>query len=104
MPLTGFVCYCPETRLYWYKVSNDEAPDQDADYKFNDEELENAIATHLASEKVDEAKFMAELTGMARVNPHKFVRFDQEKDEVKAVDPVDFWRQYDAEHAIPEGA
>lgn len=96
MPLNGFVCYCPELRLYWYKVSNQDAPDQDADYKFNDDELENAIATHLASDQTDQARFMAELTGMARVNPHKIVRIDQEKDEIKVVEPSEFWREHDA--------
>jgi hypothetical protein len=97
MALTGFVCYCPELRLYWYKVSNEEKPDQDADYKFSDDELENAIAAHLAQDNTKEAKFMAELTGLARVNPHKFVEFDQERDEVKTVEPVDFWKKHDAE-------
>lgn len=96
MALSGFVCYCPELRLYWYKVSNNEKPDQDADYKFNDEELENAIATHLANDNETEAKFMAELTGLARVNPHKVVEIDQGKDKIDVVDSDDFWKKQDA--------
>jgi hypothetical protein len=96
MALNGFVCYCPELRLYWYKVSNNEKPDQDADYKFNDEELENAIATHLANDQTTEAKFMAELTGLARVNPHKIVQIDQGNDKIEVIDSEAFWKTQDA--------
>lgn len=97
MALCGFVCYCPELRLYWYKVSNEENPEQDADYKFNDDELEDAIATHLASKQDKEAEFMGHLTGLGRTNPHKIVSFDQDKDEIKVEDPADFWKRHDAE-------
>ena len=95
MALRGFVCYCPDLRLYRYKVENDEKPDQDVDYKFDEDELENAIAAHIASENHAEADFMAKLTGLARVNPHKFVHFDQGTEEIKSVDPAEYWKVHD---------
>lgn len=99
MAMSGFVCYCPDLRLYWYKVENPEKPDQEADYKFNDEELEDAIATHLANEQQREADFMAELTGLARTNEHMFVVFDQVRDEIKVEEPSKFWKKYDEQRS-----
>lgn len=96
MAMSGFVCYCPDLRLYWYKVENPDSPDQEADYKFSDDELEDAIATHLANEQTREAEFMAHLTGLARTNEHKFVMFDQGKDEIKVEEPAEFWKKHDA--------
>lgn len=97
MAMSGFVCYCPALRLYWYKVENSESPDQEADYKFTDDELEDAISTHLASEQQREAEFMTWVTGLARTNPHKFVLFDMVKDEISTEDSVDFWKRHDAQ-------
>lgn len=98
MAMSGFVCYCPELRLYWYKIENPDVPNHegDADYKFSDDELEDAIATHLANGQEREANFMAELTSLARGNPHIFVTFDQSKDEIRTEEPADFWKKHDA--------
>jgi hypothetical protein len=96
MPLLGFVCYCPDLRLYWYKATNEDVPEQEADYKFSDAELEDAIASHLAQDRQGEAEFMAQLTGMARLNPHMFVEIDQASDKLKVTAPKDFWAKHDA--------
>lgn len=103
MAMSGFVCYCPDLRLYWYKVENPDSPDQEADYKFSDDELEDAIATHLANEQQREAEFMGTITGLARTNPHEFVLFDQEKDQVKLESTADFWKRHDAVRDGAEG-
>lgn len=97
MPLLGFVCYCPELRLYWYKATNEDVPEQDADYKFGEDELEDAIASHLAQDRQSEAEFMSQLTGLARVNPHMFVEIDQARDKLALTTPKDFWTKHDAE-------
>ena len=96
MAMRGFVCYCPDLRLYWYKVENPESPDQEADYKFSDDELEDAIATHLANEQQQEAEFMAHLTGLARTNEHKIVTFDQATDEISVKESAEFWKKHDS--------
>jgi hypothetical protein len=88
--LKGFVCFCPDLNLYWYKVTNEDSPQEDVDYKFDDLELENAISTHIASGNEVAAKFMADSTGLGRVNPHKYVTFDTENDSLEVVEPKDF--------------
>lgn len=103
MAVMGFVCYCPELRLYQYKLTDTTKPEgeRDTDYKFDENDLEISIATHLAADNKKEAKFLADFTGLARVNPHKYVMIDKSKstDEVanfKLVDPADYWKEQDA--------
>jgi len=89
--IKGFVCYCPELRLYWYKVTDEANPKNDVDYKFDDLELENAITAHLAAGSEEQAKFMSRVTGLGRVNPHKVITFDTETDKLDVVEPSEFW-------------
>jgi hypothetical protein len=97
MSLRGFICYCPELRLYRYKVTDDSKPEleRDTDYKFDEDELEDAITTHLVNENKTEAEFMTQLTGLARVSPHKIIYIDQNKEEIRAVDPAEFFKEHD---------
>lgn len=91
MAVRGFVCYCPELRLYhYYSVDTAEVQEQqETDYKFDDESLEMAIATHLANNKEDEATKMAHLTGLARLHPHMYVTYDTDLGKVDPVSPAD---------------
>lgn len=73
----GFVCYCPELDLYHYRVSTNESPDGDiehekvqVDMKFTTFELELAMAAHLDKGNEKEAQFMANISGLARAEPH----------------------------------
>jgi hypothetical protein len=99
MAMFGFVCYCPDLRLYRYVTKNDEKPggEGDVDYKFDDVELENVIATHIAQDQQMQAQVMAQVTGLARLHPHKIVRFSEKEDKIDVVDPVDHWKEQDAE-------
>jgi hypothetical protein len=83
--MTGFVCYCPELRLYHYYRDMDQKdskgvklPGSEDDHKFTDDELEAAVMAYLASEKEDEAKSLAQVTALARHHPHKIVKFNGE--------------------------
>lgn len=97
--VTGFVYYCPDLRLYRYKISDLTKPkdEQETDLKFDEEDLEISIATYLAHNDDANAKFMASMSGLARVNPHKIVAFDVESDDITIVEPVEFWKKHDAE-------
>jgi len=103
MAVMGFVCYCPHLRLYQYKLTDTSKPEgeREADYKFDEADLEIGIATHLAADNEKEAKFLAELTGLARVNPHKYVMIDKAKStdamvNFKLVEPEAYWKEQDA--------
>ena len=89
--IKGFVCYCPELRLYWHKTTDLDHPENNVDYKFDDDDLEKAITAHLSEGDDMKAKFMAYITGLGRVNPHKVVTFDTEGDKIDIVDPSEFW-------------
>lgn len=90
MAAKGFVCYCPELKLYHiYQEDPSGPPDSKLDYKFDDEGLEMAIATHLANGREAEASTMSLMTGAARVNPHKFVVFDAATEKIDIVEPKD---------------
>lgn len=94
MSIKGFVCYCPDLRLYWYKVGDATKPENEHDdFKFDEDNLETSIATHLANENQAEAEFMATVTGFARLHPHKFVFLDSDKEGLKVQEPVEFWKE-----------
>lgn len=97
--VTGFVCYCPDLRLYHYKFTDTSKPEgeQVTMYKFDEDELEMAVSTHLAAGNETEAKFMAKITGLGRVNPHKFVEFDVDSEGIVITDPKKFWTKRDQE-------
>ena len=99
MAMSGFVCYCPDLRLYRYVTKNDEKPngEGDVDYKFDDDELENVIATHIAQDQKMQAEVMAQVTGLARLHPHTFVRFSESEDKIDVIQPEDHWKSHDAE-------
>jgi len=96
MPVTGYVCYCDDLHLYHYHLVESEKPGPEGivDYKFDDDELEDAIATHLASDNKADASFMAHVTGLARLNPHKFVVIDSSKDDFPLVEPKQHWADH----------
>jgi len=101
MSVKGMVYYCPELRLYRYKADDSKNSENAIDSKFDADELEDAIVAQLvAAEKAGlkndhQAKFLANMTGLARVNPHKIVTFDDESDKIKILDPVEYWKQHD---------
>jgi hypothetical protein len=91
MAFVGFVCYCPELQLYQYNLVNDELPESEGrtDYKFDEEELEMAVATHLANNQKDQADFMARTTALARYYPHQFIKFNSKTQDLETVSPKD---------------
>lgn len=101
MAITGIVYYCPELRLYRYKTTNSADREADVDYKFDADELEDSLVALLSREpnedKNAQAKFLANMTGLARVNPHKIVSFDIENDKIDVLDADVYWKKHDAE-------
>lgn len=97
---SGFVCHCPELRLYRYVVRDDtksNSSEGEVDYKFDEDDLENTIASHLASGDEMNAKVMAAVTSLARLHPHKFVEFNEAgMDKIEVREPSDFWKEHDA--------
>ena len=110
MAVTGMVYFCPELRLYRYQISDSQNRDNDVDYKFDADELEDALVAILSRPEDEkegshqEAKVMADMTGLARVNPHKIVRLDIEKNKIEIAEPADFWKKHDAEREALEAA
>jgi hypothetical protein len=110
----GFIYFCPELRLYRYKCSSYEAGEdgvpkfgEELDYKFDADELEDTLVALLASGEAPreaEAKFMADMTGLARINPHKVVNFDTGKDEISPSEPGPFWEANDKARVEKEEA
>jgi hypothetical protein len=90
MAIKGYVCHCPELKLYHYHRFDTSAPvnEQESDYKFDEDSLEMAIATHLANNQEDEAQAMAHLTGLARLQPHMFITFDTGIEKFETVSPA----------------
>lgn len=102
MAVTGMVYFCPDLRLYRYKVDDSAHPENAIDSKFDADELEDAVVAQLAEANRlggDDrmARFLSNMTGMARVNPHKIVTFNVEDDKAKIVEPADYWKRHDAE-------
>lgn len=102
MAVKGMVYFCPELRLYRYKVDDSEHPENAIDSKFDADELEDAVVAQVAAAKRSggddrHARFLANMTGMARVNPHKIVTFDFEEDKAKILEPAEYWKTHDAE-------
>ena len=89
----GFVYFCPDLRLYRYVVNDDST--SSIDYKFDEDELENTIASYLASEEKLKADVMASVTGLARLHPHKIVKFDEQSEKFEIVEAKDFWKEHD---------
>jgi hypothetical protein len=100
MAVKGFVYYCPELRLYRYKVEG-ASESESADYKFDADELEDTLVALLVDDKdqtkAAQAKFLANMTGLARVNPHKIVQFDTGSDKIDVLEPAAFWKKHDEE-------
>ena len=88
--LRGCVCYCPDFGLYKYSVSDLKEPENSFEYKFDETELENSIASHLQNNDEANAKLMANVTGLARVNPHKYVIFDTADNSLSILTPEDY--------------
>jgi len=82
MAITGFICFCPDFRIYHFHQRDDskEGDEAEADYKFTEPELENVVAAHLSQGNKREAEFVAKMTGFARLYPHKIVEFSTEGD------------------------
>jgi hypothetical protein len=102
MAVTGMVYFCPELRLYRYKMDDSVHPEASIDSKFDADELEDAIVAQLAAAKRAggddrQAHFLANMTGMARLNPHKIVAFNVEDDKAKIIEPSEYWKKHDAE-------
>lgn len=105
--IKGIVYFCSELRLYRYKYRPYEAgkDGEDVDYKFDADELEDMLVALLSSNdeaRVAEAKFVANMTGLARVNPHKIVEFDTGDDKIAVKDVGPFWEVHDKEREKEE--
>lgn len=109
----GIVYFCPELRLYRYKCRTYEHEDgglklgDDADYKFDADELEDMLVALLSSgdkTKEMEARFVADMTGLGRVNPHKVVVFDTGDNKIEIQEPGPYWEVNDKERAAKEAA
>jgi hypothetical protein len=109
----GIVYFCPELRLYRYKCRNYDHEDgslklgDDADYKFDAEELEDMLVALLSSgdeSKMAEARFVASMTGLGRLNPHKVVVFDTGDNKIEIKEPKDYWEAFDAEKMAKEAS
>jgi hypothetical protein len=66
------ISFCPHLGLYHYTRADG------VDYLFDTKKLEEAIDAYLKSGDAKQADFMATLTGVARLHPHKIVSFDEE--------------------------
>jgi hypothetical protein len=66
------ISFCPHLGLYHYTRADG------VDYLFDTHKLEEAIDSYLKSGDTKQADFMATLTGVARLHPHKIVSFDEE--------------------------
>jgi hypothetical protein len=66
------ISFCPHLGLYHYTRADG------VDYLFDTKKLEEAIDAYLKSGDTKQADFMATLTGVARLHPHKIVSFDEE--------------------------
>jgi hypothetical protein len=102
MAVTGMVYYCPALRLYRYKLDDSVHPENSIDSKFDADELEDVMVAQIAAAKRaggddSQSRFIASMTGMARINPHKIVTFDVENDKANVVEPADYWKKHDAE-------
>ena len=102
MAVTGMVYFCPELRLYRYKLDDSVHPENAIDSKFDADELEDTMVAQLAAAKRagsddTQARFLANMTGMARINPHKIVTFDVDGDKAKILEPAEYWKRHDAE-------
>ena len=110
----GIVYFCPELRLYRYRYNayeqesgKKEELGELVDYKFDTDELEELVVALLATGDTGreaEANFVANITGLARTNPHKIVRFDTGSDKIEIVEPGPFWDAHDQEKAEKEKA
>ena len=72
-----------------------------------EDELEDAIVAPIAAAQRDggddrQARFLANMTGMARVNAHKIVTFNVEEDKAVVLEPRDYWKKHDAERDARE--
>jgi hypothetical protein len=102
MAVTGMVYYCPELRLYRYKIDDSAHPENAIDSKFDADELEDALVAQIAAAQRSggddsQARFLANMTGMARVSAHKIVTFNVEDDKAVVVEPSEYWKKHDAE-------
>jgi len=109
----GIVYFCPDLRLYRYKFraydreGGGEKLGDEADYKFDDDELEDMLVALVASgdkDKEAQANFVANITGLARLNPHKIVEFDTGDNKIEIKEPGPFWQAHDKERAEKEAA
>lgn len=101
----GTVYYCPDLRLYRYETESSKDNEQ-VDYKFTADELEDALVAILAGNdphKKAEANFLANMTGLARVNPHKVVSFDTGADKIEVLDAEGYWKKHDLLRDEAEG-
>lgn len=102
MAVTGMVYFCPELRLYRYKLDDSLHPENALDSKFDADELEDAIVAQIAAAQrsggdIGQARFLANMTGMARLNAHKVVTFNVDDDKAVVHEPADYWKKHDAE-------
>ena len=107
MAVTGMVYYCPELRLYRYKIDDSAHPENAIDSKFDSDELEDAVVAQIAAAQRAgnddrQARFLANMTGMARVNAHKIVTFNVDEDKAVVLEPGDYWKKHDAERDARE--
>lgn len=98
MSVSGFVYYCPDLQFYRYHIKDSNLPpnENEEDMKFTEAELEDSIAAQLVEENeesVAHARFVAGMTGLGRVNPHKVVVFDTDNDNITILEPKEFWEQ-----------
>jgi hypothetical protein len=93
----GTVYYCPELRLYRFTMKGETTDENDVDYKFDEDELIIAIATHMESGEQGQADFMSKVTGLGRVNPHKVIMFTDASDQIQIVEPADYWKKVEKE-------
>lgn len=98
MGVHQIVYHCPELHLYRYIVVDSDNPDNDQDYKFDEEELVMAIATHQESRDAlqqAQADIMAKITGVARLNPHKICRIEgvEAGAKISVIEPADYFKK-----------
>ncbi len=90
----GMVCYCPELRLYHYKIIDDDKPkheNTEAAY-FDEEALEDAIAQLMALDKTPNAEALAQMTGLGRLHPHKVIEFTDD-DNPLIIEASEYWKR-----------
>lgn len=104
MSMIVTVFFCPDLRLYNYEARDTEDSNNNTELKFDSYGLEDALVAQIASggEEEVQARSLANITGLARINPHKIVRYEVSSNEVKVIEPEAHWKARDRERLLAE--